>query len=107
VDYDFKLGDFGLALIFPAGLNPPPIPATLSSPNQNPKFSRSDYDPDDDLYGVGYLMTEMQSHLLHPDWEYELLASDLMNKTGRCNITSALEVVERNCNQIYSELLLN
>jgi hypothetical protein len=103
IHYDFKLADFGLAQIYQPGQEHPPIPRTLSSLNQNPRFSESNYDPDDDLYGVGYLMFEMQLYLhncVHPDPEYIQLAWNLIHKTERCNITYALGVVERKCREM-------
>jgi hypothetical protein len=95
VPYEFKLADFGLALVFHPGLTPPRIPPTRSSRHQNPKFSTNNYEPDDDLYGVGYLMWELQYYLpsfVHPDHEYQQLFRDLMNKTKGCTVDYALRI---------------
>ena len=106
IRYHFKLADFGLALIYHPGLRPPPIPQARSSPHQNPRFSKDDYDLDDDLYGVGYLMWQMQLHFKHwarhPDPDYHKLLWDLMNKTHGCNITYALDIAKKKCKEMIS-----
>src|SRR5947199_9057215 len=84
-NYEFKLGDFGLAEIFGPGHMRRPLPPTLSSPHQNPKFSTENYDPEDDLYSVGQLMIELEKHLYdpggHQDLDYKNLYSHLIYKT--------------------------
>ena len=104
ITYEFKLADFGLGLVFRPGLRPAPIPQALSSPNQNPKFSTSEYGPDDDLYGIGYMMTLMQTiHLLtrcHPDPEYQNLYVDLMHDPPRREIDDALHMANTKYQQM-------
>ena len=95
----FKLGDFGLAEIYRPGLGlQKPLPQALSSPHQNRAFSEKSYEPDDDLYSIGYLMTELQQCLLqwvvHPDQHYRQLCWDLMKKSENCNVEHALRVAE-------------
>jgi hypothetical protein len=41
------------------------------------------YDPEDDLYAIGYVMRELEEYLhssIHPDPEYGALKSDLMRR---------------------------
>jgi hypothetical protein len=101
--YEFKLGDFGLATIYRPGPQEP-LPSALSSLHQNWRFSTQTYDPEDDLYGIGHLMIDLQHYLLervdHPDPQYQKLSWHLKNKTELCNVDYALRVAEQKCHDL-------
>lgn len=99
--YQFKLGDFGLAERYYTGLQSSrnPIPQSISSLHQNPRFSTYTYDREDDLYSIGYMMIELQSYLVyrgsHPCPKYQKLYNDFMIKSGYCyDVPGAIDVAE-------------
>jgi len=98
---DFKLGDFGIAIILPPGKVPPVMPPTRHSTHQNPKFSTENYTIDDDLYGVGYMMGQMVHRLpgyQHLDDDFHRLATSLM--AGTSTADQGLQVAEQKWNQL-------
>jgi len=102
---DFKLGDFGIAIILPPDTVPPVIPPTRDSTHQNPKFSTPDYTIDDDLYGVGYIMGQMVHRLhgyQHLDEDFHRLATDLM--AGTRTVGDGLLMAEQKWRQMTTAL---
>ena len=105
ISYHFKLGDFGLGRNWSPSQEPSPFPPALNSPHQNPNFSTRNYDHHDDLYGVGYIMWQLQSRISegeHPDKEYRQLILNLMNK--RCDVTQAHAIAEKKFKEMIARI---
>jgi hypothetical protein len=100
IGYHFKLGDFGLGREFSPGQVPTPFPPAPNSSNQNPNFSTRDYNHIDDLYGVGYIMSQLRSHVNGTlDGEYDELEMGLLSL--KYNAARAHAFAERK----FSELM--
>jgi hypothetical protein len=104
--YQFKIGDFGLSKLWSSDLTPvTPLPAAPNSLHQLPWPSQSNvFRPDDDQWGIGYIMLEAQQALriVHQDPAYAILQSNLMNRI--CDIDQVVQLADQKHAQMVQEM---